>query len=142
MERFDKVLFFSSAPEPGKRAANGAVSRTGPVHGAGPEAPVRTGLSRTPLHAIAVRLWGEPHAGAGPAGGVWANAVSDGARWQLPRNGWHGQHGSPSCQHDETQDDDRQQTHEASAATEAAGTAGMSTGGQLSIHTPYASGTK
>lgn len=116
---------FVSAAEPRTRDA-GALPRPGPSHAAGPETSVWTGLSRPPFHAHAVRLWREPHAGSGPAGGLWAYALADGARWQLSWYGWNGGHGEPTCQHDETKNDEPQQAHEAAAAAEASGTAGMS----------------
>lgn len=110
------------------RAADGAFSRAGPVHGDGPEASLWAGLPRTPRHAYAVWLRREPHAGTGPAGGVRAHAVSDGPRWQLPWDGRNGRDGTPASQHDETQDDECQQAHEAPATAEAAGTAGIHVG--------------
>lgn len=124
---FCPLVLLLCTPDPGAGAADGAFSRTGSLHGAGPEASVRAGLPRTPRHADAVWLRREPHAGSGPAGGVWTHALTDGPGWQFPWYGGDGGHGAPPCEHDEAEDDERQQAHETAAATEAAGTAGEDT---------------
>lgn len=114
-----------SPPDTGSRAAARTFSRAGSVHGSGPEASLWAGLSWTSYYAYAVWLWREPYTGSGPTGGIWAHALTNGPRRQLPRYGWNGGHGPPSCQHDATQDDECKQANEAPAATETAGTTGV-----------------
>ena len=118
------VLRTVQPPGPGSGAA-GALPGTGPLHGHGAEVPLRPGLPGAPQHGHAAGLRGEPHAGAAPAGGLRPHAVPDGPGGQLPRHGGHGGHGPPPRRYDATQDDERQQAHEAPAAAEAPGTAGV-----------------
>lgn len=131
LTNFSFCPYVLSSPDPGSRAAAGTFSRAGPVHGAGSEASLWAGLSRTPRHAYAVWLRGESHAGSEPTGGIWAHAVTDGPSRQLPWYGWNGGHGASSCQHDETKDDECQQAHEAPAATEVTRTTSKNTQGFL-----------